>query len=572
MAQPSNPQEIRLKLEKVLSDRHSLSKSAKLSFRQFDKDNSNSLDVHETKKLLHRLCKNLQLPPVESETFDRVFARYDDGDGELSIDEFGRLYYDLLLRIRDKHFPEKKMLVRRSYFVGHHSLKGGRSITDVFTFEKKLGSGSFGQVHLVREKTTKLLRVCKVINKDKAQIPVEQIQAEIEFMKTLDHPNIIKIFDVYEDYNSIYIIMEQCCGGELMDRVAEGRKEKGEVHEKYVASVMMQMMEALCYFHSKKIAHKDLKPENVMFQDTSPESPLKVIDFGVAELFGGPTDKSAQAAGTALYMAPEVWRRCFGIKCDVWSAGCILYLLLTGALPFTGGSVQQVQRRILTGEPNYKVEARGVSPHAMDLIKAMLQKDPKVRPSALQVLQHPWFKMAPESGATLSHEVLFNLEKYMRGGAVKQALSNLLTHQLNVNGPQVKEIIHLFRTLDKDCDGTLSHDELSNGLQKAGWSQWDINRIEQSLDMDDSGNVNYTEFLTACYSWQEDEINVVWGAFNKMDASGDGKISVAELSRVLSGGEARQGSDKEIRKVVREIDKDGNGYVDWDEFLAYMRG
>eukprot|EP01071_Lankesteria_metandrocarpae_P008586 Lankesteria_metandrocarpae@DN4999_c0_g2_i2.p1 len=138
-----DPSEIRNVLDRITKDKDVLKKSARLSFEQYDKDHSGKLDSRETNKLLNRLCKNLQLPPVDDETFERVFIKYDDGDGSLTLTEFTRMYYEILLRIRDKYFPDKKTCVRRSFFVGHHSLKDGKGINDMLTFKKKLGSGTF---------------------------------------------------------------------------------------------------------------------------------------------------------------------------------------------------------------------------------------------------------------------------------------------------------------------------------------------------------------------------------------------------------------------------------------------
>ncbi|CDJ35704.1 CAM kinase, CDPK family, putative [Eimeria mitis] len=108
-------------------------------------------------------------------------------------------------------------------------------------------------------------------------------------------------------------------------------------------------------------------------------------------------------------------------------------------------------------------------------------------------------------------------------------------------------------------------------LAQVGLPQWDINRIIQSIDVDDSGNVSYTEFLAACYSWQESELNVIWTAFQKMDKDGDGKISVPEFEAVLGGEDYRLVPKDTIKALVAQIDKNGDGQIDWDEFLQYMK-
>lgn len=145
--------------------------------------------------------------------------------------------------------------MRRSFFVGRVALAEDQ-IKRIFTFNRKLGAGCFGEVHLVTERSSGLTRCCKTINKDKAAVPVEQIEAEVEVLKTLDHPNIIKIFEVYEDYNNLYIIQEVCEGGELLARVTEASDRGKVLTEKYVREIVKQLLSGLSYFHSKRICHK----------------------------------------------------------------------------------------------------------------------------------------------------------------------------------------------------------------------------------------------------------------------------------------------------------------------------
>jgi len=568
--------EIRNKLEKVLADKHTFFKSAKASFKQFDKDESGTLDFDETRKLTARLCQNLQLPPVDDETLKRIFNKYDfSGDGKLQLEEFSQLYFQLLCRIRDKYYPQRKMRIRRAFFVRRTSLASQRrDINELLIFEKKLGCGSFGEVHLVRERTTNLVRVCKTINKDRSSVPVEQIEAEIEIMKSLDHPNIIKIFEVYDDYNNIYIIMEFCEGGELLKRISEIHRSGQRFTEHFVANIMGQLLKALGYIHAKKVVHKDLKPENMLFVDSSNDAEMKVIDFGLAEMFHQDDSTSHNSAGTALYMAPEVYQRNFNYKCDIWSAGVIMYFLLTGRLPFMGRTIEEVRDKVCKDQPPFQRDCRLVSPVAVDLLQKMLQKDPRVRPSASQALEHPWFQQAAHNEKELSLEIRDNIKSYMKQSALKNALVTMVAHQLNMNNEQIKQIKDLFLSFDTDRNGTLSHEELRQALGKAGVPQWDITRIIGAMDLDGTGKISYTEFVAACLTWQEQTLNLVWSAFNKMDLDGDGKITTQEFINVLTGGEAEQKlvAGQDIQEMIRQIDLDGNGLIEWDEFVAFMRG
>ncbi|XP_026192969.1 calcium-dependent protein kinase 2 [Cyclospora cayetanensis] len=567
------PELIRRKLEQVMHGRENFRKSAAASFRQFDTSGSGVLRFSDVAALVRRLCSNLQLPPVDESALRTIFDAFDSsGSGCLELEDFCMMYWEILCRIREKYYPEKQMRVRRSLFVGRRNLAlAGISITDLFTFAKKLGSGSFGDVHRVIEKSSGLERVIKTINKDRSQVPLEQIEAEIEVLKSLDHPNIIKIFEVFDDYHNVYIVMETCEGGELLQRLIDAQNRGSALTEKSVSEIMRQLMNALAYFHSKHVAHKDLKPENVLFQDSSPDSPIKVIDFGLAELFEKTDAHSKNAAGTALYMAPEVFMRYLSLKCDIWSAGVMMYFLLTGCLPFIGNTIEEVKDKVCNSEPDYARECAHLTGEAVSLLKWMLIKPEDERPTATEVLKHPWFNQANVKVIQISPLICENMKKYMRQSHLKNALVNMMVHQLNVTGPQIRQINDIFRQLDKDGDGTISHTELTEGLEQVGLPQWDINRIIQSVDVDDSGNVSYTEFLAACYSWQESELNVIWTAFQKMDKDGDGKISVPEFEAVLGGDDYRLVPKDTVKALVAQIDRNGDGQVDWDEFLHYMK-
>ncbi|CDI77191.1 CAM kinase, CDPK family, putative [Eimeria acervulina] len=461
----------------------------------FDFNGCGRLRFKDISALVCRLCINLQLPPVDEAALRKIFNAFDSsGRGYLELEDFCRMYWEILCRVREKYYPEKAMRVRRSLFVGRRNLaQTGLAITDLFTFVKKLGSGSFGDVHRVIEKSSGLERVIKTINRDRSQVPSEQIEAEIEVLKSLDHPNIIKIFEVYEDHHNVYIVMETCEGGELLQRLVEAESMGSALTEKSVSVIMRQLMNALAYFHSKHVAHKDLKPENILFQDKSPDSPIKVIDFGLAELFEKTDAHSRNAAGTALYMAPEVFMRNVSLKCDVWSAGVVMYFLLTGCLPFTGSSIDEVKYKVCNCEPNYARECAHLTKEAVSLIKWMLVKPERDRPTATEVLKHPWFKQADLKDIQISPIICENMKALPRW----VFLSGTSTGSFN---PLTLTTPETFRIQD-----------------------------------------------------------------------GDGKISVPEFEAVLGGEDYRLVPKDTIKALVAQIDKNGDGQIDWDEFLQYMK-
>ncbi|KAH7647533.1 hypothetical protein FG379_000616 [Cryptosporidium bovis] len=564
---------IKTRLSMALSSREAFLQSAKSSFTQFDEEKRGKLSYAETKRLLERLAINLELPPIDSKMLKSIFDRYDsEHTGFLNFEQFAKFFWHLLNSIREKYYPEKSILVTRDQFVRRTSLKRADNIESVFKFEKKIGEGSFGKVYLVKDRCSNLLRVCKKIDRSLSNMSLEQIEAEVSVLKSLDHPNIIKIFEVYEDSDHMYIIMENCEGGELFERIHEAVSKGFRLSEKYVSHIMRQILGALAYFHSRNIVHKDLKPENILMQEKSHYSSIKVIDFGLAEIFRSINEHSSHAAGTVLYMAPEVFLRDVTTECDVWSAGVVMYFLLSGTLPFTGKNVKEVKNKVLNYEPDYENECLHVSPEGIDLLRLMLQKDPALRPTAKDILCHEWFRISKTNNEPISIDkrLLHSLKNYMKQNQLKHALVNMMAHQLNVTGSQIKRITKVFKSLDQDGNGVLTPEELVSGLQTAGVPQWDINRIVQSMDVDDTGFISYTEFLAACYEWRDGELGVIRAAFNKMDVDGDGKLTVNEFEKVLCTGDQKLLSHKDWDEIIRAADTNRDGVVDWNEFLNYM--
>ncbi|EZG65883.1 putative calcium-dependent protein kinase [Gregarina niphandrodes] len=566
------------KLDNVLGDKNIFIKSARASFKQFDMDHSNSLNFAECQRLIQRLSENLALPPVDPETLRGIFDRFNTSDSdELSAEDFTMMFWQILWRVRERYYPSKTVPVRRSFFVGRTAIGDNQIKSTLFHFEKLLGQGSFGQAFMVIEKSSRLERCCKVINKDKAKVPIEQIEAEVTVLKSLDHPNVIKILDVYEDYHNLYIVQDLCTGGELLKRLSQAHERAKLLTEKYVREIMNQVLKALAYIHEMNVVHKDLKPENIMFADKGVHSEIKVIDFGLAEMFEDQNQMSTHGAGTILYMAPEVFAGWVTIKCDMWSAGVVMFQLLTGRLPFPGRSVPEVKTKIMRQDPPFREYCRHLSEEGVDLLRKLLDKNPKTRLSAKAALKHAWFESARPSTVELDADVCANLANYARHSNFKAALINLMAHQLNFNSVQIRRVTEIFRQFDEDNNGILSRSELAKGLDRAGFEKWEINKIVQALDVDGSGDISYTEFLAAAYTWRESELNIIWTAFNKLDRDHDGCISVEEFVELLSGQASGTGETSklikkdEIANILNAVDRNKDGIIDWQEFLAYMK-
>ncbi|KAM3144381.1 hypothetical protein pb186bvf_003545 [Paramecium bursaria] len=274
-----------------------------------------------------------------------------------------------------------------------------------------LGAGAFSQVRKVTHRKTRAIRAMKVINKSRlstAELQQKFIN-EINVLRQLDHPHILKLFEFYQDEKNYYIIIELCTGGELFDKIIE----KGQFSEKEACYVMKQILSAIYYAHNLNIVHRDLKPENILLDITSQGNyNIKVVDWGTAKIFN-PKQSINEKFGTLYYIAPEVLQKNYNEKCDIWSCGVIFYILLSGMPPFNGRTDQDIQKSILRGVYTMDGDIWDlVTDLAKDLIKNMLQLDITKRFSAKQVLEHPWFNQA--------HQIP------MEKGIVQSRLKNLM--------------------------------------------------------------------------------------------------------------------------------------------------
>ena len=218
---------------------------------------------------------------------------------------------------------------------------------------------------------------------------MEHQRREIEILKMCQHPNIVKLLDIFENQDYIYIVMEKLEGGDLFEYL---EKRKFDVTEKRTKEICHQLAAALYYLHKFGVAHRDLKPENILMALDDNKSDCLIADFGLSRVIG-PNESSLEAFGTLSYVAPEVLEaKPYGKEVDIWSLGVITYLLLSGCLPFDDEEDKEVARQTMYCDPDFSFEPWDKrSPEAIDLVKKMLSKNRKKRPSLEEILKHPWF-------------------------------------------------------------------------------------------------------------------------------------------------------------------------------------
>ncbi|CDJ52162.1 CAM kinase, CDPK family, putative [Eimeria brunetti] len=447
-------------------------------------------------------------------------------------------------------------------------------LTDSYDVEpRKLGQGTYGSVCRAVNKSTKTVRAVKTISKSKVR-NVKRFKQEISIMKSLDHPNIIKLFETFEDHKNVYLVMELCRGGELFDRIIE----QGYFSEAYACSLMRCILAALFYLHRHGIVHRDLKPENFMFLDKGKDAPFKIIDFGLATRFSNNSYMSTRA-GTPFYVAPQVLQGKYTYKCDMWSAGVILYILLCGYPPFHGENDAEILARVKVGRYKFNEhDWKGVSSEAKDLVRKLMAFDPHQRLSAEQALNHPWIKHFssapnPATDAPFSRTMLDHFRNPLRS-------------------PKVV-------ALSIDC-------RWSRGHAISGHFTPTVTLLVANFCLQ-----HWTRTETEALRFKSCEEDVCWAAFRVFDLDGNGRISAQDLAHVLlntdvqsvfpspgSGNSAphsatpaeddpqREGHKgavhrlspqekhhqmQQIRSIIREVDRNGDGEIDFDEFMDMMR-
>jgi len=260
-------------------------------------------------------------------------------------------------------------------------------IKEKFLFEKTLGQGSFGEVKKLKNKTTGEEFAVKIVNKaDMQQEDLLALQTEVEILSQIDHPNVVKLFEVWDDKLKFYMVMEIMTGGELFDRIVE----KDHYSEKEAADTIRPIVDAIRYCHNMGVAHRDLKPENLLYATRDPHSIIKISDFGLAKIYD--SSLMTTQCGTPSYVAPEVLEgKGYDEAVDFWSIGIILYILLCGFPPFYDDDNDKLFELIAKAKVEFPSPYwDSISDPAKDLIRKLLTADPRTRLKSDAILAHPW--------------------------------------------------------------------------------------------------------------------------------------------------------------------------------------
>ena len=445
---------------------------------------------------------------------------------------------------------------------------------------KMLGSGSFGSVYEAKNTIFQNTVAMKVIKKDpNNELDEQEIRNEIDILKKLSHPNIVKIYEFYISNSHYYIVTEFCKEGELFSYI------KNKYNERQLAVLFYQVFSGLWYLHDNKILHRDIKLENIMISkkeidnDTGDELFwVKIIDFGTAKIFEK-NKKEKDVVGSSYYIAPEVLRQNYNEKCDTWSVGVILYMMLVGRAPFDGKDDEEIISKINTADYNSKEpKLMKRSPEVRDLVSKLLQKDTSKRYSAREALNHPWFEKY--GGRSLfsnfkREEIepyINNLFNYSFNSKIQQLVIAFLVHNLPNNDSSIY-VLKLFRYFNKSGNCKLTKEELMNGL----YDYKDKNEVNSTvdhlfnlLDGDNNGYIEFEEFLRACIDKRIILTSTYLKyAFKFLDKEKTGTLNTQKIIKafVLKSNKILEAV---FNNTLNSVDHDGDGIINYEEFQELM--
>ncbi|KAD6796090.1 hypothetical protein E3N88_06986 [Mikania micrantha] len=435
-----------------------------------------------------------------------------------------------------------------------------------YSIGKLLGHGQFGYTYVATDKANGDRVAVKKIDKNKMILPVavEDVKREVKILQALSgHENVVQFYNAFEDDSYVYIAMELCEGGELLDRILS--RKDSRYTEKDAAIVVRQMLKVAAQCHLHGLVHRDMKPENFLFKSTKEDSPLKATDFGLSDFI---------RPGIAYYVAPEVLKRKSGPASDVWSIGVITYILLCGRRPFWDKTEDGIFKEVLRNKPDFRRKPwPSISTSAKDFVRKLLVKDPRARFTAAQALSHPWVREGGSaSEIPLDISVLSNMRQFVKYGRLKQFALRALASTLDEE--ELSDLKDQFHAIDIDKSGAISLEEMRQALAKdLPWKikESRVSEILEAIDSNTDGLVDFTEFVAATLHVHqlEEHNSVKWqqlsqAAFEKFDVDRDGYITPEEIKM-------HTGLRGSVDPILEEADIDKDGRISLPEFRRLLR-
>jgi calcium-dependent protein kinase len=503
-----------------------------------------------------------------------------------------RKYSDLRMNIINEHFIEG--VCGNDYNINPDNL---------------IGKGSYGLVYLAHHRITQREQAIKAMNVDKCtSYYLKKLHIEISILKELDHPNIIKIKEVYFGKQTVYIVSNLCKGGELFDLINRGKQKGFVFKESRAVKLISDMLSSVHYLHGRRIVHRDLKLENFLFEENSSSASLILIDFGLAYRFE-PGEILTQKVGSCYYTAPEVIAGHYDYRCDLYSIGVLAYMIICGSSPFTGKTVEDVYEATFTGILTFPEEKfQHVSQQCVDFISLLLEKNPDKRMTSQEALMHPFIlqgstgkthkldsplgmvqlditklpadiqmKNDNETTISLSPE---RVEEIVRSIITFLEVSPLIRLTLGVVSTLMGvELTRQFRKefllLDYRREGLISLPSFYNTLMDAPsvfCGEIDLVQayavVAQSMKHRQKEGITFSGYISCALIGKvfiQDMI--LREAFTILAADGDNKLTTSSLKMRL-GDDL---SDDELRNIIVDGDQRRSGYVNYEDFERVWR-
>ncbi|GMN67643.1 hypothetical protein TIFTF001_036703 [Ficus carica] len=406
----------------------------------------------------------------------------------------------------------------------------------------EVGRGHFGYTCSAKAKKGSLKGLdvaVKVIPKSKmtTAIAIEDVRREVKILRALTgHKNLVQFYDAFEDDDNVYVVMELCKGGELLDRILS---RGGKYSEEDAKAVMVQILSVVSFCHLQGVVHRDLKPENFLFVTKEENATLKAIDFGLSD-YVKPDERLNDIVGSAYYVAPEVLHRSYGTEADMWSIGVIAYILLCGSRPFWARTESGIFRAVLKADPGFdEAPWPSLSPDAVDFVKRLLNKDFRKRLTAAQALSHPWLANYHDVKVPTDMIVFKLVKAYICSSSLRKSALGALAKTLSVS--QLAYLRDQFTLLGPNKSGFISMQNFKTGVVKNSTDAMKDSRVTDYVNMISSiqyRKLDFEEFCAAAISVHQLEGMETWEqharrAYELFEKDGNRPIMIEELASEL---------------------------------------
>lgn len=476
--------------------------------------------------------------------------------------------------------------------------------------DHELGKGGCGVVVVGEHKETRQQYAIKIVNKATAERG--RLDRELKLMKDVDHANIVRLFSVYDVPGNMYFVMELCLGGHLGNLLS--RQPQKFIDEDWAKNLARQLLSAVAHIHSRGIAHRDIKLQNILIDSTNDRfAQLKLIDFGYGSRFIGALPMRTKC-GTPYTTAPEVIRECYDERCDIWSCGVVLYIMLCGRRPFEAldiaGPLSDAGKaamitNILAGRFHFNHKPwQRVSKVGLALVKMLLHQDYRTRIRAYEALENAWFDdtkvVNTQTSALISAKSFRAINNIRRSSFITDMQrTGMIALVFGINARTAVDLRSVFQSFDRDGSGTISKEEFVSALKSLTpeLTSEDIDRLFDIVDIDHSQTISYTEFLAATLDPREVDIEELSKAFKLLDEDGNGFITKDELRKVVKvmieqtrsndsiaspsqrsmreeflSGVLDEDVDAKVQEIFAQVDVNGDGKISHEEFFWAMTG